>query len=87
MGQVITYPPKFLLLQIYPGRIEKDAEPRRLQMEKFIPVAKRSKAEQKKFYRSQRGTWNGISPVTRMVPNGKAYSRAKEKQAARSAEC
>lgn len=56
-------------------------------MQKFIPVAKRSKAEQKKFYRSQRGTWNGISPVTRTVPNGKAYSRAKEKQAARNADC
>lgn len=54
-------------------------------MDKFIPLPKQSKAAQKKFYKAQRGTWNGLSPVTRSVPNGKAYNRAKAKQAGRSA--
>lgn len=54
-------------------------------MDKFIPLSKQSKAAQKKFYKAQRGTWNGLSPVTRSVPNGKAYNRAKAKQAGRRA--
>ena len=28
----------------------------------------------------QRGSWNGISPVTRIVPNGKAYDRNRIKR-------
>jgi len=50
-------------------------------MDKFIPLSKQSKAAQKKFYSAQRGSWHGLSPVTRSVPNGKAYDRAKAKQA------
>ena len=48
-------------------------------MEKFVPLSKKSKKEQKKFYAAQRRTWNGLNPVTRTVPNGKADSRKKYK--------
>jgi len=48
-------------------------------MDRFVPLDKKSKKEQKKFHAKQRRTWEGISPVTRTVPNGKAYNRKKLK--------
>ncbi len=45
-------------------------------MEKFIPYPKLSKKEQKKLNAEKRRDWNGLSPVTRIVPdNKKAYRR------------
>lgn len=32
---------------------------------KYVPVAKRSKKEQRAYHSAQRGSWGGISPVTR----------------------
>ena len=49
-------------------------------MDKFIPIDKQSKKKQKEFYAKQRGTWGTFNPVTRTVPNGKAYNRNKLKQ-------
>lgn len=46
---------------------------------KTIPLAKQSKKNRKKYHTSQRGSWQGINPVTRMPANPKAYNRAKEK--------
>ena len=48
-------------------------------MNKFIPPEKRSKKEQKKLNAKRRRTWGDMSPVTRTVPNGKAYDRKKLK--------
>lgn len=48
-------------------------------MERYVPIDKRSKREQKKYHSMQRNTWNGLNPVTRTVPNGKAYDRNKLK--------
>ncbi len=47
---------------------------------KMIPLAKQSKASRRSFYASQRGTWYGICPVTRTVPNKKAYDRNRMKK-------
>ena len=52
-------------------------------MNVFIPLEKRSKKEQKAYHKSQRGTWHEFSPVTRIMPNGKAYSRSRNKRIAR----
>ena len=49
-------------------------------MDKYIPLSKKSKKEQRKFHALQRNTWNGLNPVTRTVPNGRAYDRKKLKQ-------
>lgn len=49
-------------------------------MKTFIPINKMTKKQQKEYYSRQRGTWNGLNPVTRTVPNGKAYNRNKKKQ-------
>jgi len=62
-------------------------------MDRYVPLEKRSKKEQRKFHAMQRSTWlshartasasssrtaremNGLNPVTRIVPYGKAYDR------------
>ena len=48
-------------------------------MDRFIPLNKKSKKEQKKFHSMQRKDWNGLNPMTRTVPNGKGYDRNKVK--------
>ena len=53
---------------------------------KMIPLAKQSKKKQKQYHAQQRGSWNGVSPVTRTEPDRKKYDRNREKQAARRAE-
>jgi len=54
-------------------------------MEKLIPLSKQSKKERRKFYSSKRGSWNGISPVTRVVRSRKVYDRKRMKSADRRA--
>ncbi|MDE6168594.1 MAG: hypothetical protein K2G28_09080 [Acetatifactor sp.] len=49
-------------------------------MKKYVSIDKRSKKAQKEYYSALRHTWNGLNPVTRTVPNGKAYNRNKDKQ-------
>lgn len=49
-------------------------------MKKMIPLEKRSKKEQKAWYARQRGDWNGVNPVTRVVPNKKHYDRKKQRR-------
>lgn len=52
-----------------------------------IPLHKQSKKAQKEHHAKQRGSWNGISPVTRTVPSGKAYDRNRiKREDRRSAE-
>ena len=52
---------------------------------KMIPLAKQSKKKQKQYHAQKRGTWEGISPVTRVAPDKKKYDRNREKQASRRA--
>lgn len=40
-----------------------------------VPLKKQSKRAQKEFHNKQRGSWYGITPVTRTVPSGRAYDR------------
>ena len=47
--------------------------------EKFVPLEKRSKKEQKAYHAQQRGSWTGVNPVTRGVPNKKVYARKRAK--------
>lgn len=49
-------------------------------MTQIIPLHKRSKKQQREYHARQRGSWHGLNPVTRTVPNGKAYDRKKGKQ-------
>jgi len=47
--------------------------------QKYVPIEKQSKRRQKEFHAAQRKDWGSISPVTRVVPNKKAYDRKKSK--------
>jgi len=51
-------------------------------MKQLIPLNKQSKKAQKQFHSARRGSWNGVNPVSRTVPSGKAYSRSAFKRAA-----
>ena len=54
-------------------------------MAQMVPLNKRSKKVQKEYHAKQRGSWYGLSPVTRTVPRGKVYDRNRVKRAARNA--
>ena len=43
--------------------------------QKLIPLKKQSKAAQKAHAASQRGSWEGVKPVTRVADSRKKYSR------------
>ena len=47
--------------------------------QKYVPIEKQSKKRQKEFHATQRKTWGSMCPVTRKVPNLKAYNRNKSK--------
>ena len=42
---------------------------------KSIPLNKQSKKSQREYYSKKRGSWNGITPVTRIVKSKKVYDR------------
>lgn len=46
-------------------------------MEKFVPFEKLSKKEQRRRNAQRRGSWQGISPVTRRAESPKVYNRRK----------
>lgn len=50
---------------------------------KMIPLSKQGKKQRKEYYSSRRGSWNALSPVTRIVRSKKAYDRNRIKQECR----
>lgn len=48
-----------------------------------VPLNKRSKKSQREYHAKQRGSWYGLSPITRTVPSGKKYDRNRVKRTAR----
>jgi len=47
------------------------------------PLMKQSKRAKKEYYASRRGSWNGVVPVTKVIPDKRAYDRKRAKQADR----
>ena len=47
---------------------------------KVTPLKKQSKKNQRKVHAAKRGTWNGVSPVTRIVQSKRLYDRNRAKQ-------
>ncbi len=45
-----------------------------------IALCVQSKTAQRANYQQQRGSWNGVKPVTRVMPNGKVYNRKRLKE-------
>ena len=48
-------------------------------MKQPVPLTKQSKRAQKSYHKKQRGSWYGLNPVTRTVPNKKGYDRHRAK--------
>ena len=53
---------------------------------KYIPLEKRSKRAQKEQHDKQRGSWNGVVPVTKTIPNKKGYDRKPARQEDRNTQ-
>lgn len=53
---------------------------------KWIPLSKQSKKNKRSFYASKRGSWDGVSPVTRVVQSRRSYERNRIKQDDRRAD-
>ena len=49
-------------------------------MTNTVPLKKQNKRAQKEYHSKKRGSWYGISPVTRSVPSGKVYDRNRMKR-------
>ena len=49
----------------------------------MIPQEKLSKRKKRELAAKQRGSWNGVNPVTRKPPRPGVYQRGKEKRACR----
>ena len=49
-------------------------------MEKFTAYEKLSKKKKRELDAKRRGSWGGVSPVTRKPANPKAYNRAKARK-------
>ena len=49
-------------------------------MEKFIPYEKLSKKKRRELEAARRGSWQGLSPVTRRSKDPKAYDRQKTRK-------
>lgn len=47
--------------------------------EKIVPLEKQSRKAQRRYYSARRNDWNGIAPVTRIVPNKKKQVPRKER--------
>ena len=48
--------------------------------EKAVPLSKRSKKAQRAHYALRRADWNGVTPVTRVVPDKTKYNRKRIKR-------
>ena len=48
-------------------------------MEKFIPLQKQQKKNQRAEYAKRRTSWGGMNPITRKPDKPSAYNRAKDK--------
>jgi hypothetical protein len=45
--------------------------------QKYVPLEKRSKREQREYYTSQRRSWGEVNPITKTIPSKKVYNRKK----------
>ena len=52
-------------------------------MKQPVPLNKQSKRARRAYHAARRGSWNGLSPVTRVVPGRRGYDRNRTKRADR----
>ena len=47
---------------------------------RVVPLEKQSKAAKREYHAARRGSWNGLSPVTRVAKDKRTYDRAARKR-------
>ena len=47
---------------------------------KMMPLKKQSKSRQREYFAAKRGSWNGVSPITRIVQSRRVYDRNRIKR-------
>lgn len=52
---------------------------------KLVPLKKQSKRSQRAYHAARRGSWNGVLPVTRVIPSKKGYDRNRARREERRA--
>lgn len=52
-------------------------------MKQPVPLNKQSKRARRAYHAARRGSWYGLSPVTRVVPGRRGYDRNRTKRADR----
>ena len=52
-------------------------------MKSFVPRDKQSRRIRQQEDSQKRGSWGSVIPVTRIIPNGKAYNRQDAKREAK----
>lgn len=52
-------------------------------MNRTIPLEKRNKRDRRAYYIDKRNDWNGVVPVTRVIPGKKGYDRNRQRSADR----
>ena len=52
-------------------------------MNKTIPLDKQSKRNRRAYYNDKRNDWNGVIPVTRVIPGKKGYDRNRQRNSDR----
>ena len=52
-------------------------------MKQPVPLNKQSKRARRAYHVARRGSWYGLSPVTRVVPGRRGYDRNRTKRADR----
>lgn len=63
-----------------------DVKPKGGEQMKYVPLKKQSKRLQKEYARKNRGSWNGVIPVTRVVEDKTIYNRKRLGRAERGLE-
>lgn len=49
-------------------------------MNRYVPLNKQTKKQQKAHHSARRNSWGAVHPVTRIAESRKAYDRAREKK-------
>lgn len=49
----------------------------------MTPIEKQTKRAKRAFYAQQRGSWNGVKPVTRVAKSKKLYDRSRFREMVR----
>ena len=58
-----------------------------MKQERYVPLVKQSKRKRREHFAAQRNDWNGVTPVTKMIPNRKKPDRNREKAQLRLELC